>query len=93
MVCGMALDKDSTLDDCYDEAMDNADYEGDATKATLFLGACRRMLLLRAQGITTNNRTINYEALQPLIDGAKVVVEKFGAAVERSIFTRGALRK
>jgi len=87
----MALTSSSTLDDAIDQAMNNLAWEGNVTKARDYLEACRAIRILRAQGITTTNQSINFEQLLSDVKRAADYVESNSTDINRAAFTRGVM--
>jgi hypothetical protein len=87
----MALTSSSTLNDAIDQAMNNLAWEGDVTKARDYLEACRAIRILRAQGITTTNQTINFEQLLSDVRRAADFVNEVSTDIDRAAFTRGVM--
>jgi len=89
----MTLTSTSTLDDAIDQAMDNLVWEGSVAKAEAYLEACRAIVILRGQQITTNNRTVNFEALLAEVNAASDYVSKFGTNADETPFVTGRMRR
>ena len=88
----MSLSSSSTLVDALAQYNDNLSWEGDVSKATLYLEAIRWLLVNRPQTSSIQGRSLSYTALE--LEKAKVqdYVETFGAASSsRSSFVRGRM--
>jgi hypothetical protein len=85
----MSLSSSSTLDDAVGQYLDNLSWEGDIAKARLFLAAIRAIRGLRGQGITSNNRTVNYASLDPDFLRVQAFVQSVDGMSVEAKFTRG----
>ena len=85
----MALTSSSTLANALAQYNDNLSWEGDITKATLFLEAIRWLLVNRPMSTSMQGRSINYNALETQKAEVAAYVAKHGSNVNRAGFTRG----
>ena len=88
----MALSSSSTLADALAQYDDNLSWEGDVTKATLFLEAIRYILAHRPQTSSIQGRSLSYTALEVEKVAVQEFVQKFGGNVKRASFVRGKMR-
>jgi len=87
----MALDSTSTLDDALAQYNDNLDWDGNSTKAALALAAVRWLFVNRARIITTNDRTINFEALADEKKRLEAYIDRAGTSANRAAFVRARM--
>ncbi len=85
----MALSSSSTLSDALAQYDDNMSWDGDATKAVLFLAAIRWLLVHRPQTNSIQGRSISYNALETQKAEVAAYVSQYGANVNRVSFVRG----
>lgn len=87
----MALSNSSTLSDALAQYDDNMSWEGDASKAVLFLAAIRWLLVHRPQTNSIQGRTIGYNALESQKAEVAAYVATHGANVNRASFVRARM--
>ncbi len=85
----MALSSSSTLANALAQYDDNLSWEGDASKAVLFLAAIRWLLVHRPQSNSIQGRTISYNALETQKAEVAAYVAMHGTSVNRASFVRG----
>ena len=89
----MAIDSSSTISEILAQYVDNADWDGDSTKAALALQAVRILLVKRPESSETKDRKIDYASLEKEKERLESYIDDINASagstgINRVTFTK-----